>query len=129
LGGGVYLGSESKTIEKDLDEQRRLGSLDSSDPRITKGKWFAIGADGAFAAGGLLAVLSAWNFIKDPLPESSSHTDDPREFDDPAVKRGAVTPLSRRSRRPPPHSKTASTVSVAPLLGEGFGGFGLEGRF
>jgi len=131
IGGGIYLGSESQTIEKDLDEQRRLGTLAADDPDIVKGKWFAIGANGAFAAGGLLAALSTWNFIKDPLPDSSLTADELREFDDPSARR----PVAPVTLRPPtrllePRRESARRrIEVSPIFGDGFGGVGFGGTF
>lgn len=100
VGTGIVLGLESESIRDDLSEQRRLGTLEAGDSRISKGRWFAISADAAFVAGGLLAGLATWNFLKDPLPESSSKLDVPVEFDDPLSKRPTGGSLSRGPARP-----------------------------
>ncbi|HEX2735997.1 MAG TPA: PEGA domain-containing protein [Polyangiaceae bacterium] len=101
LGTGAVLGSQSNEIKKILDDERAQGSLTASDPRITKGRWFAIGADVGFAGGAVLAGFATWNFIKDPLPESSKTEDPAVEFDDPLKRR----PVALRPSSPPTQSK------------------------
>ena len=87
LGGAIYLGSESNRLYDDLKSDRKKGVLDQEDSRITRGRWFAVGADAGFAIGGVLGALAAYNFIKDPLPESSIQLRRPLEFDDPTSRR------------------------------------------
>jgi hypothetical protein len=83
IGAAAYLGNESNKLYDQLKADDQTGRLEESDSRVTKGRWFAIGADGGFAIGGVLGILATYNFIKDPLPESSIRTDKPVEFDDP----------------------------------------------
>ncbi len=96
LGAGIYLGVESDNIKDQLEAERQRGALQSDDSRITKGRWFAVGADVGFAAGAVLGGLATWNFLKDPLPESSYKADDPVEFPDPLKK----LPTSQNERSP-----------------------------
>lgn len=105
IGAGVYLGLESDRLHDDLQRDRRAGALEPGDSRISKGRWFAIGANTGFGIGALLGIMSTYDFVKDPLPESSVRSDDPVEFDDPVVgrptasrKRFAV-PVARSTRR------------------------------
>jgi tetratricopeptide (TPR) repeat protein len=83
IGAAAYFGNESNKIYDQLKADGQSGRLEAGDSRVNKGRWFAIGADGGFAVGGVLGVLATYNFIKDPLPESSIRTDKPVEFDDP----------------------------------------------
>lgn len=115
VGTGIVLGAESESIKDDLSEQRRMGTLEAGDSRISKGRWFAISADAAFVAGGVLAGLATWNFLKDPLPESSSKLDVPLEFDDPLSKRPTGGSLSRGPvvpDRAPSHASARFRVSA-----------------
>jgi hypothetical protein len=83
IGAAAYFGNESNKIYDQLDADRKSGRLEEGDSRATKGRWYAVGADGGFVVGGVLGVLATYNFIKDPLPESSIRKDKPVEFEDP----------------------------------------------
>jgi hypothetical protein len=83
IGAAAYFGNESNKIYDQLEEDRKAGRVEGSDSRATKGRWYAIGADGGFVVGGVLGALATYNFIKDPLPESSIRTEKPIEFEDP----------------------------------------------
>ncbi len=132
LGAGIYFGVESENIKDELKADRRAGSLDGSDPRISKGRWFAIGADAGFAAGGLMAALATWNFIKDPLPDSSLTQDEPVEFEDPLAKRPQAAdpaPGARRRERPGPSLDPSPTFTVSPATSSDFAGLFIGGTF
>lgn len=90
IGAGVYFGLESEDLKDQLKAERGRGTLEAGDSRITRGRWYAIGADVGFAAGGVLAAFATWNFIKDPLPESSQKSGQPLEFEDPMARRPAA---------------------------------------
>lgn len=131
IGTGIVLGSESEDIKEMLQEERRQGSLAADDTRITKGRWFAIGADVGFAGGAVLAGLATWNFIKDPLPESSKTEDAPVEFDDPLKRRPVAQLLPHQRPRAPRMARTAPTlpIEIVPNAQQGFVGLSLGGRF
>jgi len=110
IGAAAYFGNESNKIYDQLKADGQSGRLEAGDSRANKGRWFAIGADGGFAVGGVLGVLATYNFIKDPLPESSIRTEKPIEFEDPRKSQPvALLPNMPRSapnralaeRRPP----------------------------
>jgi tetratricopeptide (TPR) repeat protein len=82
IGAAAYFGNESNKIHDQLQADRDAGRLDENDSRVVKGRWFAVGADGGFAVGGVLGIIATYNFIKDPLPESSIRSDKPVEFED-----------------------------------------------
>jgi tetratricopeptide (TPR) repeat protein len=98
IGTAAYFGNESNKLHDQLEEDRAQGRLEESDSRVTKGRWYAIGADGGFAIGGVLGILATYNFIKDPLPESSIKTDKPVEFEDPRKSQPVALLPRPRSR-------------------------------
>jgi hypothetical protein len=98
IGTAAYFGNESNKLHDQLAEDRAQGRLEESDSRVTKGRWYAIGADGGFAIGGVLGILATYNFIKDPLPESSIKTDKPVEFDDPRKSQPVASSARPQSR-------------------------------
>jgi tetratricopeptide (TPR) repeat protein len=111
IGAAAYFGNESNKIYDQLKADRQAGRLEQSDSRATKGRWYAVGADGGFAVGGVLGILATYNFIKDPLPESSIRTDKPVEFEDPRKSQ----PLAF-SRLRAPRDAVASTRPLEPSL-------------
>jgi hypothetical protein len=99
LGAAIYVGSESNRLYDQLQTDRQNGNLEGSDPRATRGKWFAVGADAGFVVAGILGGLATYNFIKDPLPESSLKPGKLLEFEDP-LKARPVARLEPRKLRP-----------------------------
>jgi hypothetical protein len=135
FGGGIYLGLESERLKDELQADAEAGTLDGGDSRVTKGRWFAVGADAAFAGGTILAALSAWNFIRDPLPESSMAAGEAVEFEDPRAKRPTAKLGVRGSWRmangsvPDTREPQPSQLIWAPAAGEDFAGFVIGGTF
>jgi len=111
IGGGIFLGVQSNDLRSELDSARADFRLDQDDPRIRRGKYFAIGADACFAIGGVLALISAYNFVKDPLPPSKGWSEKPRDLDT------------------KPASPTASTFRLTPTFSPTFTGLALMGQF
>jgi PEGA domain len=100
IGAAAYFGNESNKIYDQLKTDGQTGRLEPGDPRANKGRWFAVGADGGFAVGGVLGILATYNFIKDPLPESSIRSDKPVEFEDPRKSQPvALLPPPRAPRQ------------------------------
>ncbi len=112
IGGGIYLGLQSNKLRDELDAAKGGLRLDQEDPRIKRGQYFAIGADACFAVGGVLALISVYNFVKDPLPPSKGYMEKPRDFDN----------------TPAPVKKSAS-FHVTPAWSPSFAGFALSGEF
>ncbi len=109
LGGAIYAGVESNRLHDQLQADRQSGILEGNDSRASHGKIFAIGADAGFAAAGVFAALATYNFIRDPLPDSSIKPDKLLEFDDPmkarpvarlAPPRGVSESLARAEHEP-----------------------------
>jgi len=111
IGTAAYFGNESNKIYDQLKEDRRTGRLEEGDSRATKGRWFAVGADAGFAVGGVLGILATYNFIKDPLPESSLRADKPIEFDDPRKRQPVAM-----NEPPAPRPSRARLLPPAPAL-------------
>ncbi len=131
VGAGVYLGAQSDRLHDELKQDRERGVLDSEDSRVTKGRWFAIGADAAFALGGVLGVLATYNFIKDPIPPSSFEAGKPLEFADPrdARQSSAMGVRMRRSTMATRRREEDTDLSLDAQLGSHGGGLLLKGTF
>jgi tetratricopeptide (TPR) repeat protein len=111
LGTGIWLGTESDRIYDELEADRRAGVLTSDDDRTTKGKWLAIGADAGFVLTGALAGLATYNFLKDPLPESSIQLERRTEFD------ASLPQASRLGLRPVASLPPRRSAAVLGLRG------------
>jgi hypothetical protein len=79
-GGGLALAILADHLEDDLRADRALGVLSSDDPRITRGRWYTIAADGAFGLAALTGLLSLYYFLRDPLPDSEGRVLEPRDW-------------------------------------------------
>jgi len=130
LGAAIYVGSESNHLYDQLKSDRESGSLESSDSRATRGKWFAVGADAGFVVAGVLGGLSTYNFIKDPLPESSVKPGKLLEFDDP-LKARPVARLEPRELAPQPSvaAEPGPRFELLPSASSNGGGLFFGGRF
>jgi tetratricopeptide (TPR) repeat protein len=138
IGAAAYFGNESNKIYDQLEADRRAGRLEEGDSRANKGRWFAVGADGGFAVGGVLGILATYNFIKDPLPESSMKSDKPVEFEDPRKlpQPVALAPrreLSRHARKheaaSSPHTRPSDAAVEAPRISVGAAAADAPGLF
>jgi tetratricopeptide (TPR) repeat protein len=128
IGGGAVAGTLSNSLHDDLVADRKAGTLEESDSRKTAGTWLAVGANVGFAGGAVLLGLATYNFIKDPLPPSSTQLDKPLEFDDPQKQR----PTAQAPRAPKPlPARRASRPAPSVHLGAAPAGVGLavEGKF
>jgi hypothetical protein len=129
LGGATVAGLQSNKLYDELHEDRQAGVVTDGDSRATAGRWLAVGSNVGFVGGAVLVGLATYNFIKDPLPESSTQIEKPLEFDDPMKAKPTAlapkpkrAPLERRAEHPAPGGVT---VGAAP---EGLG-VGLGARF
>jgi len=130
LGGAIYAGTESNRLYDQLQKDRENGSLESGDDRATRGKWFAVGADAGFAIAGVLGGLATYNFIKDPLPDSSVTQGKVLEFDDP-LKARPVARLepSQRPLRSVEVAERAPRFQFTPNASSTGGGLFFGGKF
>lgn len=113
LGGGYFLGKKSDQIHDDMKADRVAGRMTIDDERAGKGRAYALGANGAFALGGVLALLATWEFIRDPLPPSGAQLEEPRDFGE--RRRGAA--------------RARPSVAFAPLVLDGQRGVAIGGSF
>jgi hypothetical protein len=133
IGGGVALGTQSNRIYDDLDRDRRAGILASDDDRYNKGKLYAIGATGCYSVGGVLAILSAYNFIKDPTPESAvkpgKSVDLPDTDDTAEASVSHPRALYRPTQVPVLPPAPMQDITLVPMRAAGSAGFILQGSF
>jgi tetratricopeptide (TPR) repeat protein len=134
IGAAAYFGNESNKVYDQLAADRASGRLEEGDSRANKGRWFAVGADGGFAVGAVLGVLATYNFVKDPLPESSLRSDKPVEFEDP--RKGAPVallsppaPRPRLARKQPPDPGVAPPKVSVGAVGPDAPGLFVGGKF
>ncbi len=98
LTGGIFLGLEANSVYHDLQRDRDLGILTADDGRYTKGRAFAISSTVCYGLGGVLAAISAYNFIRDPVPPSAMRLSTPYDYPDPARAKPPSGPPARSSR-------------------------------
>ena len=104
IGGGVYLGLQANAVQDSLERDLAAGMppLSADDDRYTRGKLYALSADGLFLAGGAVAAYTAISLLSEKGPPSTAEAA-PRELH--------------------------PGLSVAPALGPGYGGVSAELRF
>ncbi len=134
IGAAVWAGKESDRLYDDLEADRKAGVLEDTDSRADKGYWLAIGSNAGFGVGAVLIGLATYNFIRDPLPESSTQTEKPVEFDDPRkgkveVSNAKPLPVAQRRSAEKRTARAGSGLSVAPFAAENAGGLVVGGKF
>ncbi len=67
LGGGIYLGLETNKIRDELRGAIDAGNppIDQSDPRFTRGKYMAIGANAAYGLAGIVGLMAVYYTFRD----------------------------------------------------------------
>jgi hypothetical protein len=76
-GAGIFLGMQAKKLENELQDAIEAGDPppDDNDPRIQRGKIFAISADAAFAVSGLVALTAIYYTFRDKGAPSTGQID------------------------------------------------------
>lgn len=76
-GGGAYLGLQARKIEDDLRAEIAAGDPppDSEDPRLLRGKLFAIGANAAFGVSGIVALTAIYYTFREKGAPSTGTID------------------------------------------------------
>jgi hypothetical protein len=76
-GGGVYLGLQANKLQDELkrDLANGMPPVDQDDPRFTRGKYFAIGADAAYGVAGLLGLAAIYYTFRDKGAPSIGQVD------------------------------------------------------
>ncbi len=135
IGAAVWAGKESDRLYDELEADRKAGVLEETDSRADKGFWFAVGSNAGFGIGAVLVGLATYNFIRDPLPESSTQLEKPTEFDDPRkgqVKVSSTRPVQRAERRQAQAKRAAEAgngLAITPFAAENAGGLLIGGKF
>jgi hypothetical protein len=77
LGGGIYAGITSNSIHDDLDKEIAAGNppVDDNDPRFTRGKIYAIAADGMFALSLITGLTAVYYTFREKGPPSTAIID------------------------------------------------------
>jgi tetratricopeptide (TPR) repeat protein len=129
VGAAIYFGTESNRLHDDLKADRKKGVLEQDDGRVVRGRWYAVGADAGFAIGGALGALAVYNFIRDPLPDSSVQLNKPVEFDDPRAQRPTARGPSRALQRLAQERGAKPGLELTPNLGSSGAGLTIGGAF
>ncbi len=76
-GAGIYLGLQSQGIHDDIKKAIDAGNPppDSNDPRLLKGKIYAIAADGTFAIAGITLITAIYYTFRDTGRPSTGMVD------------------------------------------------------
>ena len=76
-GGGAYLGLQANQLRDALKKEIAAGKPppDSNDPRFLRGKYYAIGADAAFAIAGIAALSAVYYTFRDKGAPSTGTID------------------------------------------------------
>jgi tetratricopeptide (TPR) repeat protein len=113
LGGGIYLGLQANGLRDELDKEIMEGNPPPTpdDPRFTRGKIFAIAADGAFAIGAVAGLISLYYTFREKGPPSTAIID--------------VNALASRQRE----RDSKLEAKVMPVIGPDTAGLGLEVRW
>ena len=77
LGGGIYLGLQSTKLHDDIQKDITAGNPppDSNDPRLTRGKIYAIAADAAYAVGAITLATAVYYTFRDKGAASTGVVD------------------------------------------------------
>lgn len=129
IGAAIYFGVESNRLNDQLQADRSAGVLQQDDSRITQGRWYAVGADAGFVIGGALGILATYNFIKDPLPDSTATTGRPQEFPDARADRPTAQRVRRSKQTRVAHRSPGWRLGVSPIVGKNGAGLFIGGRF
>ena len=122
VAGGVF-GFLALDNKKGLDSDRKAGRLASDDERIIKGFLWGVGADVSFGVGTIIACMSVYYFLRDPLPPSEGKVQKPADYPitDTSVGAGQAAKQKKAPTSETEGSKknkpTATRLRLAPLLG------------
>lgn len=77
LGGGIYLGLQANGIEDELRTEIAAGlpPPDNEDPRVQRGKYYAWGADAAYALSGISLATAVYYTFREKGAPSTGTTD------------------------------------------------------
>ncbi|MDJ0761624.1 MAG: PEGA domain-containing protein [Myxococcota bacterium] len=124
IGGGIA-GGKALQLDRELSDARNKGRLANDDPRILRGFLWALGTDVTLGIGLVVGALSAYYFLRDPLPPSDGKVSEPVDF-------GEEIDMSEGAPKPTPQPKEArrgATFSLAPMLSPNGAGLGIGVAF
>jgi len=77
LGGGIYAGLKSNSLHDAIDKDIKAGNppVDGNDPRFTRGKIYAIAADGLFALSVVTGLTAVYYTFREKGPPSTAIID------------------------------------------------------
>jgi hypothetical protein len=99
FAAAAVVGGLSYQTFNELEEEARQGRLATDDERIDRGQVMAIAADVGFAVGAVIAGLTLYYFLRDPLPPSEGRTEDPVDFEVNPEPQQEVSPSTAREER------------------------------
>lgn len=134
LGGSIYLGVESNRLHDAARDDRARGVLTNDDPRVDRGRWFAVGANAGFVLSAGFAALATYNFLRDPYPASRLVEDVAVDFPKRSKRANTTAPSGPRApagkpRPPADKRRPPSGWLPSPQLGEASVGLSWGGRF
>ncbi len=141
FGAGGAFGGLALNRKNSLASDRESGRLAADDPRIMEGFLWGIGADMSFAVGAIVAGMSLYYFLRDPLPPSEGKTPTPTDFtenpkDGPAAAEATAPPPQKTPESAPRADATKASARnnaprwlLAPLIGNRTAGLGLTLAF
>jgi tetratricopeptide (TPR) repeat protein len=113
IGGGIFLGLQANSIQSEIEDEIAAGNppLGPDDDRFTKGKIYAIAADGLFVVGTVTAAFAVISMFSEKGAPSTGFVSDTRDL--------AQSPLI--DRRP--------KAIIAPAIGPNYAGVAAEVRW
>jgi hypothetical protein len=128
FGAGSAFGGIALNRRNSLRADRRAGRLASDDPRALEGLLWAVGADISFAVGAIVAGMSLYYFLRDPLPPSEGKLREPVDFTENPKSDPAAEKASDKTRRTSTsaRSRIAPRWQLSPMLGRDTAGLGFQ---
>lgn len=128
FGAGGAFGGIALNRKNSLEADRQAGRLAQDDPRIMEGFLWGIGADMSFAVGAIVAGMSLYYFLRDPLPPSEGKTPPPTDF---TQNPEGGPPTETKTPEPATAPKAARSEPkprwlLSPVLGNETAGVGFQ---
>jgi len=145
VAGGAIAGAKALGYRNDLDALKESGELANDDPRISKGFAWGLSSDIAFVLSAVMAGVTVYKFVRDPLPPTEGKQVVPEDFEaNPTPSeleqaRAFGKPQTNTEEQPAagsdavpdgePDSGSGVGIMVAPILGRQSYGLGLTLSF
>jgi tetratricopeptide (TPR) repeat protein len=127
FGAGAAFGGIALHHKQELESDRNNGRLAADDPRIMEGLLWGIGADVSFGVGTIIAGMSLYYFLRDPLPPSEGKTSEAADFSE--NPKEPVNTDKPKTTAPPNANKAAKSETrptwvLSPIIGQEEAGLG-----